>query len=233
MFGGALLLAAVQSIFSNWVAEALPRLKSFGTFFSKRQMEFRIAKHRRISSDLSTILVSSAFKVPSTYPSLTHELEFLIHGRDDRKHYGLRSFRGKEAYPQSEMPLTSKLMHLVWLHCILWESINMHKGGLACIMQLPQMCALVGSVKVWVSCPAETGKVRLSRSCTAFSCVFFFFWPHECDVCRHWTKFLCKCMNADWVFFDLTNVRNFWSSWGFMEFWSKAILFYVYVINPL
>jgi hypothetical protein len=40
-------------------------------------------------------------------------------------------------------------------------------------------------------------------------------------------------MNADWVFFDLTNVRNFQNSWGFMEFWSKAILFYVYVINPL
>jgi predicted nucleic acid binding AN1-type Zn finger protein len=50
----------------------------------------------------------------------------------------------------------------------------MHKGGLACIMQLPQMCALVGSVKVWVSCPAETGKVRLARSCTAISCFFFF-----------------------------------------------------------
>jgi hypothetical protein len=135
-------------------------------------MEFRIAKHWWISSDLSTILVSSAFKVPSSYPSSTHELELLIHGRDDRKHYGFRSFRGKEGYPQSEMPLNSKLMHLVWLHCILWESINMHKGGLACIMQLLQMCALVGSVKVWVSCTAETGKVRLARSCTAWSCFF-------------------------------------------------------------
>jgi hypothetical protein len=170
---GAFVTAAVQSIFSNWVAEALPRLKSFGTFFSKRQMEFRIAKHQWISSDLSTILVSSAFKVPSTYPSSTHELELLIHGRDDRKHYGLRSFWGKEAYPQSEMPLNSKLMHFVWLHCILWESINMHKGGLACIMQLPQMCALVGSVRVWVSYPAEAGKVRLSHSCTALSCFCF------------------------------------------------------------
>jgi len=72
----------------------------------------------------------------------------------------------------------------------------MHKGGLACIMQLPQMCALVGSVKVWVSCPAETGKVRLARSCTALS-LFFFLWPHECNICRLWTKFLCICMNAD------------------------------------
>lgn len=51
----------------------------------------------------------------------------------------------------------------------------MHKGGLACIMQLPQMCARVGSVKVWVSSPAETGKVRLACSCTALSCFFFFF----------------------------------------------------------
>jgi hypothetical protein len=49
----------------------------------------------------------------------------------------------------------------------------MHKGGLACIMQLPQMCALVGSVRVWVSYPAEAGKVRLSHSCTALSCFCF------------------------------------------------------------
>jgi hypothetical protein len=64
-------------------------------------------------------------------------------------------------------------------------------------MQLPQMCALDGSVKVWVSCPAEAGKVRLSRSCTALSCFFFLVGSHDCNVCRHWTKFLCNCMNAD------------------------------------